>query len=178
MRGPERVIGVFRAHGTVLRFLFLFALLFGLCYFFFNIVIAGSYDMIRPFLALQAKAVVAIVNLFGAGAWAESGIINSPRSSMRIARGCDGIDALSFFLAGVLAFPTSGRAKLIGITIGIPFIQAINLARLVLLYYAGLRFPSLFEGIHVYVGQALVILFSTALFIFWLERFAVEHRRA
>lgn len=178
MRMHRRAIVFFRTHAKVLRFLSLFVLLFGLCYFLFNIVIERWFEIFRPFLAFQAKAVVSIVNLWGAGAWVESEMVNSPRFSMRIARGCDGIEALSFFLAAVLAFPASGRAKLIGIASGIPLIQVVNLARLILLYYAGVRFPALFEGIHIYVGQALVILFSTGIFIFWLERFAVEHRRA
>ena len=164
----KRTDAFFKAHRQVVRFLSLFALIFGLCYFFFNIVVERWFELFRPFLAFQAKAVVSIINLFGAGAWAENEIVHSLGSSMRIARGCDGVEALSFLLAGVLAFPTSGRSKVIGIVIGVPLIQAINLARLVLLYYAAASFPALFEGIHIYVGQALLILSSTGIFIFWL----------
>lgn len=178
MRLLTRSITFLRAHGEVLRFLSLFILIFGAFYFLFNVVIGSWFDIFRPILELQARAVVTIVNFFGATAWAESDIVYSPAYSIRIARGCDGVEALSFFLAGVLAFPTSGRAKLTGIAIGITLIQVINIVRLALLYYFGLYFPSIFEEVHIYAGQALVILASTAIFIFWLDRFAAGHRQA
>jgi hypothetical protein len=67
---------------------------------------------------------------------------------------------------------------LIGLALGIPLIHAINLARLVGLYYAGVFLPTVVDEVHVYVAQTIVILLSTAILIFWLDRFAVQHRRA
>jgi len=179
MRLQNRTLACLKTHSKALRFLSSFTLIFGVFYFLFNVVIGGWFDIFRPFLTFQAKAVATIINnLFGAAAWAESNVVHSPSNSMKIIRGCDGIEALSFFVSGVLAFPTSGRAKLIGTAMGITLIQGLNIARLVLLYYSGLYFPSIFEEAHIYVGQALVILFTTAIFIFWLERFAIGHRQA
>jgi exosortase H (IPTLxxWG-CTERM-specific) len=125
-----------------------------------------------------AAAVAAVINLFGAGATAAGAEVTSPRFSISIAMGCDGVEASSLFLAGVLAFPTSWRARLIGFALGIPLIHAINLVRLVGLYYAGVYLPSVFEELHVYVAQTIVILFSTGILILWLERFAIQHRPA
>jgi exosortase H (IPTLxxWG-CTERM-specific) len=133
--------------------------------------------VIKPYTGLLAKAVTAIINLFGAGATAVDTQVTSPRFSINIAMGCDGVEASSLFLAGVLAFPTSWRARLIGLAAGVPLIHAINLARLVGLYYAGVYLPSVVEEFHVYVAQTIVILLSTGILIFWLERFAVKHRQ-
>jgi exosortase H (IPTLxxWG-CTERM-specific) len=174
----DQVAAFLIANSKALRFLFLFVLIFGVCYFFFGLAPGIRLGIIKPFTAFLATAVTAIINLFGASAWAEGTIVRSPGYSINIAMGCDGIEASSLFLAGVLAFPTSRRAKLIGVGFGIPLIQAINLARLVALYYAGVYLPSIVEGLHVYVAQTIVILLSTAILIFWLDRFATEHRRA
>jgi exosortase H (IPTLxxWG-CTERM-specific) len=178
MQLQEQATTFLIANSKALRFLLLFGLMFGICYFLFGLAPGVRLGIIKPFTAFLANVVAAIISLFGAGAWAEGTVVRSPSYSINIAFGCDGIEASSLFLACVMAFPTSWRAKLTGIGIGIPVIQVINLARLVALYYAGVYLPSIVEGLHVYVAQTIVILLSTGLFIFWLERFATEHRRA
>ena len=177
MRRSEQLIGFLRANGKVLRFLVVFALAFGACYFLFGISPGVKAGVIKPYTHFLASAVTAVINLFGAGATAGGTQVTSPRFSINIATGCDGVEASSLFLAGVLAFPTPWRARLIGFALGIPAIHAINLLRLVGLYYAGVYLPSLFEELHVYVAQTIVILLSTAILILWLERFAVQYRQ-
>jgi exosortase H (IPTLxxWG-CTERM-specific) len=178
MRASERVILFLSANRKALKFLALFALVFTVLYFIFGIAPGVRNGLIKPYTEWLAKAVAAIVNVFGEGATARGTLVESPRFSIQIAMGCDGVEASSLFMAGVLAFPASRRAKLIGLCAGVPLIHAINLARLVGLYYAGVYLPSIIEEVHVYVAQTIVILLSTAILIFWLERFATEHRRA
>jgi exosortase H (IPTLxxWG-CTERM-specific) len=178
MRAAEKAIVFFSANRKALRFLILFAVIFGVSYFLFGITPGVRQGVIKPYTEWLARAVAAIINLFGAGATASGSLVQSPRFSINISMGCEGVEASSLFMAGVLAFPTLWRAKLIGLAIGVPLIHAINLARLVGLYYAGIYLPSIVEEVHVYVAQTIVILLSTAILIFWLERFAIEHRRA
>ena len=172
----EQVLSFLGANRKALRFLGLFALIFAVCYFLFGISPGVRQGIIKPYTEALAKGVAAIINLFGAGATAEGTLVQSPQFSINIAMGCDGVEATSLFLAGVLAYPASWRARLIGLGFGIPLIQVINLARLVGLYYAGILAPSAVEGIHVYVAQTIVILLSTAILIFWLGRFAAQPR--
>lgn len=166
------------ANRKAFRFFLLFAVIFGASYFFFGIVPGVRLGLIKPYTHFLAKAVTTLINLFGAGATADGSLVSSPRFSISIAMGCDGVEASSLFLAGVLAFPTSWRARFIGLALGVPLIHAINLARLVGLYYAGVYLPSVVEELHVYVAQTIVILLSTALLIIWLERFAVGYRQS
>ena len=56
--------------------------------------------------------------------------------------------------------------------------QAINMARIVSLYYIGIWWPHFFQVAHGYVWQSLVILFAMVLWIFWAERFARRSRPA
>ena len=178
MQASQKVVGFLSANAKALRFLLLFALIFAILYFFFGMAPGIRSHVIKPYTELLARAVGAIVNLFGEGAVVKGTMVESARFSIQIAMGCDGVEASSLFVAGVLAFPASTRAKLIGLAAGIPLIHIINLVRLVGLYYAGVFAPSIIEELHVYVAQTIVILLSTAILIFWLERFATEHRRA
>jgi exosortase H (IPTLxxWG-CTERM-specific) len=173
----QQIIAFLNANRKALRFLALFALFFGIFYLVFGIAPGVRLSLIKPYTELLAKAVAAIINLFGAGATVLDTQVMSPRFSITIAMGCDGVEASSLFLAGVLAFPTSWRARLIGIAVGVPLIHAINLARLVGLYYAGVYLPTFVEELHVYVAQTIVILLSTAILIIWLERVAVQYRQ-
>lgn len=173
-----RVTNFLTANRKPLRFLALFVLIFAACYLLFGIIPRVRLGVINPYTEFLAEAVAAVINLFGAGAVAKGALVYSPRYSMDIAMGCDGVEASCLYLAGVVAFPTSWRARLIGLAFGVPLIQAINLTRLVVLYYVGMYLPSVADQIHDYVAQSIVILLSTAILIFWLERFGVRHQRA
>ncbi|HXF40171.1 MAG TPA: exosortase H [Blastocatellia bacterium] len=178
MRSTENILSFLDANRRAIRFLALFALIFGVLYLVFGIAPGVRLGIIKPYTGLLARAVTAIVNIFGAAASVNDTQVLSARASIDIEMGCDGVEASCLFLAGVLAFPTSWRARLIGFAVGVPLIHLINLARLVGLYYAGVYFPGIVEELHVYVAQTLVILLSTALLIIWLERFAVQHRQS
>ncbi|HWN97949.1 MAG TPA: exosortase H [Blastocatellia bacterium] len=178
MLPSERVIEFLTANRKPLRFLALFVLIFAACYLLFGVTPGIRLGVIKPYTEFLANAVAAIINVFGAGATTNGALVSSPRYSIDIAMGCDGVEASCLYLAGVLAFPTSWRARLIGVAFGVPLIHAINLARLVGLYYVGIYLPSVADEVHVYVAQTIVILLSTAILIFWLERFGVRHQRA
>ncbi|HWX39524.1 MAG TPA: exosortase H, partial [Blastocatellia bacterium] len=165
-----------RANRRAIRFLSLFGLIFGVCYFFFATLTGVRLGLIRPYTFLLARMVSRTINLFGAGSAAQGSLVSSARFSIDISMGCDGVEASCLFFAGVLAFPTSWRAKAVGLAAGIPIVQVINFGRLVGLYYAGVYVPSLMDELHVYVAQTVVILLSTALLIVWLERIATKHQ--
>lgn len=177
MRLKERVVRFLSANGPVLRFLVVFVLAFGACYFLLSISPGVKAGIIKPYTQFLASAVTAFINLFGAAATADGTQVFSARFTIDIASGCDGVEASSLFVAGVLAFPTAWRTRMLGLALGIPAVHTINLLRLVGLYYAGVYLPSLFEELHVYVAQTIVILLSTAVLILWLDRFAIQHRQ-
>ncbi len=178
MQAAHSLKTFFSANQKALRFLLLFGVIFGALYFLFGLAPGVRFGIIKPYTRFLAKGVVAIINLFGAGAWADGTVVTSDRFSINIAMGCDGVEASSLLAAGVLAFPTTWRAKAIGLGVGMPLIHVINILRLVGLYYAGLFLPSVVEGIHVYVAQTIVILLSMAILVFWLERVATRRPHA
>lgn len=76
------------------------------------------------------------------------------------------------FLAAVIAFPATWRARLAGLALGIAGIQAMNLIRVVALFLTGSYLPRLFDTSHTVVWQTLVILFGVLAWIYWASRFA------
>jgi exosortase H (IPTLxxWG-CTERM-specific) len=178
MPWSARAISFLTANRAALRFIALFALIFGVCYFVFGIMPGVRTGLIGPYTEVLSKAVAATISLLGENATSIGTLVQSERFSLNIAMGCDGVEASCLFFAGVMAFPATWRARLIGVAVGIPLIQLINVGRLVGLYYAGVWLPSVVEEVHVYVAQTIIILLSTALLVFWLERVAVRQPRA
>src|SRR5688500_5381060 len=119
MQLNTRVKSFLSANRPALRFLILFGLIFGLCYFVFGIAPGVRLGLIKPYTELLARAVAAILGFFGEVATTNGATVQTDRFALNIAMGCDGVEAVSLFLAGVLAFPTTWRAKLIGLGFGI-----------------------------------------------------------
>ena len=90
---------------------------------------------------------------------------------VQIVEACDGVLPAMIYLSAVLAFPSRWIDKGWGILIGLPAIFLVNLARLVTLMLVGAAWPGVFEQVHIYVWQALVIALAMAVWVFWAERF-------
>ena len=86
-----------------------------------------------------------------------------------IEAGCNGVEAMIVLVAAIVAFPTRWRHKLIGIAIGVVAIQAMNLLRIISLFYLGQWSQTAFEWGHLYVWQALIMLDVLIVFLVWLR---------
>jgi exosortase/archaeosortase family protein len=89
-----------------------------------------------------------------------------------VAKGCDGLVASMIYFAAVMAFPSTFRRKAIGLLMGFVAIQILNQARIIALFLTLIYLPNVFEDMHVYVTQSLVIAFGVVLWYFWAERIA------
>ena len=97
--------------------------------------------------------------------------------AINILNGCNGIYVSAIVLSAILAFPSTLKEKLIGLAIGIPGIQAINLVRIITLYFIALHRPDLFEQYHIYVWQSIVIILSMGIWLFWAEALVASPAR-
>lgn len=95
--------------------------------------------------------------------------LSSGHFKLKIARGCEGIEGVIILLAAILAFPAGIKSKLFGIIGGVFVLYFLNLFRIAGLYYTLKYKPVLFDMMHVYVGQTLIILFAFLYFIAWLN---------
>ena len=99
-------------------------------------------------------------------------VMGSGQFTVDVAPACSGAVPMSIYLAAVLAYPTSWRAKSLGAGLGIGVILLVNLVRVAGLFLVGLYFPEIFHDTHVYVAQALVVCVAVGLWLYWATWFA------
>lgn len=133
---------------------------------------------VEPFTTGVAKVGGFVAGLFGEDTTMVGTAIISPRFAVNVRTGCNGLETIYIFFAGVLAFPAPWKRKLLGLVFGFLAIQALNVVRIVSLFYIGVYFPKHFEDSHIVVWQAIVILFGVALFLLWADRYARPDRPA
>ncbi len=142
----------------------------------FIILQAAHYatrDYTTPFLVdtMTTRASSALINIITPNENTEvrgNAIVGG--ATVEVMRGCEGIEGMLLLVAAVLAFPARGLAKFYGILGGILFIYAFNLTRIAGLYYTVRFKPALFDMMHIYVGQTVIIIISLIFFVFWVSR--------
>jgi len=133
---------------------------------------------VEPFTAGVARVGGFVAGLFGERTSMVGTAIVSPRFAVNVRTGCNGLETIYIFFAGVLAFPATWSRRLLGLAGGFLAIQLLNVVRIVSLFYIGVYFPKHFEDSHVVIWQAIVILFGVALFLVWADRYARPARPA
>jgi exosortase H (IPTLxxWG-CTERM-specific) len=132
--------------------------------------------VVEPFTSLVARAGSAACRLFGEKTEMRGTMIVSPRFSVNIRNGCNGLETIFIFASAVLAFPAPWKTRLFGLLAGVVLIQVVNLVRIVTLFFTGIHFPRFFDDTHTVVWQAIVVLFGISLFVVWAARFALPSR--
>ncbi|MBI4914703.1 MAG: exosortase H [Acidobacteria bacterium] len=129
--------------------------------------------VVKKYTTFVAHEARIVLNAFGEGATVVGQTLRSPRFAVVIYNGCNGLEAMLIFVCGVLAFPAPWRRKLLGIALGFLAIQAVNIVRVVSLFYVGVLKPEWFSTAHVFVWQSAIILFAVLLWVLWVQRYAM-----
>ncbi len=125
----------------------------------------------KPFTRFVAWTSHGVIRLTGEKTTLEDVDVTGEGVAISIREECNAIPAMFIFFAAVLAFPAPWRKKALGLALGFPAIFAVNTVRVVTLYFAAKHLDrSLFEALHLYVWQALVIIFAIFTWIFWADR--------
>jgi len=127
-------------------------------------------SVVVPFTAVVAGASKVVMNIFGAGASVKNCILSTPAYSINIVDGCNGIYATAILISGILAYPSRWMHKLRGIILGIIAVFALNLVRVISLFYLGQHYPDIFEEAHVYVWQPIIIIWAIFVWDFWARQ--------
>lgn len=154
----------------MIRFFILFTvLLIGL--FTLEILQPAEKYVILPFTSLIADVSVWLIRFFDDGVVAYANVIRDQATGfgVRIERGCNGVEAMIILFAAVFAFPAPLKNKLIGAAAGFIAIQALNLVRIISLFYMGQWNQVAFEWFHLYLWQALIIMDALVVWLIWLR---------
>jgi len=152
----------------------------------FAAILAASFTVVAlkpvndavvvPYTAWIARVTAGVLRLLGERATVSGCTVASPRFAVTIYNGCNGLVTSLIFISGVLAFPASWRARALGAVGGLAAIQALNMIRIVSLYYIGVFLPRFFTQSHIFVWQSIVIVAGVALWVAWASRYGAPRR--
>lgn len=85
---------------------------------------------------------------------------------------CSALHSMLLLYGAIIAFPSTVRAKIIGLILGGLAIQALNIIRLLSLIYIGEGYGmDIFDTVHENVWPLFLYIATYALFMFWLYRY-------
>jgi len=165
---PTPIKSWYARNRAVLRFGLTFALV-TLLYYVVALSTWMDGALFPAYLQVNAMLSNSILHWFGQASTVAGTTIHSPQFSITIKRGCDALEPSWLFCAAVLAFPATWRRRLPGMLIGVTAILALNLVRIVSLYFVGIHLPGLFETMHLEVWPVVFILVALLLWIRWIS---------
>lgn len=157
------------------RFFLLFLLILaGL--FAFELTPPGQ-TLVRPWTALLAEFSASLVAPFDHAVVSYDNIIHNKANGFGVAieAGCNAVEACIVLAAAMLAFPAPWRYKLLGLALGMIAVQAVNILRIVSLFYLGQWRMDAFEFAHLYLWQGLIILDVLVVWLIWIRAMPVRH---
>jgi exosortase H (IPTLxxWG-CTERM-specific) len=147
-------------------FLVILAVLFGL-----ELTPWAERWFVEPWTIALAKISTWLVTLFDSQVEATGRVMRSLTNGfgVSIEKGCNGIEATIVLVAAMLAFPSPWKYKIIGILSGFVAVQALNVVRVISLFYLGQWNMTAFEWAHLYIWQALIMLDVLIVFLIWIR---------
>ena len=127
--------------------------------------------LVIPWTEGLARLSAGLVTIFDPNVAAAGRILQSTRNgfAVSIEAGCNGVEAALILICAMVAFPAPWKHRLVGIAIGLAAVQALNVVRVVSLFYLGQWNERAFEWAHLYLWQALVMLDVLIVWLIWIR---------
>lgn len=152
-----------------IRFLVRFSLLI---IAFYTAVLLKPVDrtVVVPYTKAITATAAGVLNLLGEHVRRAGTLISGRLFVVDIKNGCNGIEAMVFIIAAMIAFDAPIRERLIGIGVGAVAIQLLNLIRIVTLYWIGAHRREWFETFHLAIWQTVIFISAIVVFLWWTSR--------
>jgi exosortase H (IPTLxxWG-CTERM-specific) len=153
-----------------LRFPILFVVLL-LALFALEMTVPVQAHFVRPWTDGVAALSGMLASSMDSGVMTSGPVIMDRATGfgVRVEAGCNGVEAMIVLAAGMLAFSAPWRLRLAGLLAGTVAVQALNLVRVVSLFYLGQWSFAVFEFAHLYLWQALIMLDVLIVWLLWLR---------
>ena len=127
--------------------------------------------VVLPWTDALARLSAGLITIFDPHVSVFGKILQSTRNGFAISieAGCNGIEAAIILIAAMLAFPAPWKHRVIGILAGLSAVQALNIVRVVSLFYLGQWSVRAFEWAHFYLWQALIMLDVLIVWLLWVR---------
>jgi exosortase H (IPTLxxWG-CTERM-specific) len=159
----------------VTRFLVLFAVIM-VVLFAAELTPPVQAAIVLPWTEALARISAGIATLFDSHVAALGRILRNTSNGFAISieAGCNGIEAAIVLIAAIFAFPAPWKHRAIGILAGLAAVQALNVVRVISLFYLGQWSLPVFEWAHLYLWQALIMLDVLVVWLFWIRTIPVR----
>jgi exosortase H (IPTLxxWG-CTERM-specific) len=110
-----------------------------------------------------------LIHLFGGAVLVSGTTLSSPANGfgVQVENGCNAVNVTILLWSAILVYPARWIDKLKGLAAGTLVLHALNLLRIVSLYYLGQYNRSWFEFAHLYLWESLIVLDTLAIFWGW-----------
>jgi exosortase H (IPTLxxWG-CTERM-specific) len=127
--------------------------------------------VVLPWTEALVRITAGLITLFDSHVAAIGKILCSTTNgfAVSIEAGCNGIEAAIILIAAMLAFPAPWKHRVIGILAGLCAVQALNIVRVISLFYLGQWNLKVFEWAHLYLWQALIMLDVLIVWLIWIR---------
>jgi exosortase H (IPTLxxWG-CTERM-specific) len=152
------------------RFLIVFIALLALSFAVELTPVAQAW-FVAPWTDAVASASATLMRTFDATITTSGNVIRSSASAFAVSieAGCNGVEATLVLVAAIVAFPAPWPHRLRGIVVGVVAVQALNIVRVISLFYLGRWNRDVFEWAHLYVWQALIMLDVLIVWVIWVR---------
>lgn len=135
--------------------------------------LTGSEAALGAIRGSVAQSTSAVLNVVGRHTTVENGdTVTSSAFSISVVTACTGLFLMAVFAAAVLTYPARWWAKLVGVVIGLSGLYALNVLRLVCLFFVGVFLPQHVDVTHLLILQSLLIVAALLLWLVWVEKVA------
>jgi exosortase H (IPTLxxWG-CTERM-specific) len=127
--------------------------------------------VVLPWTEALVRICAGLIMLFDSHVVAFGKILQSTSNGFAVSveAGCNGIEAAIILIAAMLAFPAPWKHRVIGILAGLSSVQALNIVRVISLFYLGQWNGQAFEWAHLYLWQALIMLDVLIVWLIWIR---------
>lgn len=130
-----------------------------------------SDNVLTPFNSFLAWSTAVVLNLMGSDQVVSSGTsVSNSYFAFSIAGGCNGVFALLVVIAGMVALPMRRRPRMVGVILSIALVMSLNYIRILTLWYAGNSVSLLFDMMHNYLWEFVIIGAGSGFLYYWYEK--------
>ena len=197
----QSVVAYIRRNWTVAKVCFFFAVFILMFLLIYSKWLTGHAPL-DDLRRITAHITASVLNFFGGHVRVDGTSVHSNKFSFEIIEACTAVIPMMIYVAAVLAYPSTIKLqkigifhniiflrpfgallelamaffldwrKWLGIVLGLLILYAVNIVRMVTLFFIGTHFHSFFDVAHYLIWQALMILVAIALWLLWTTRLA------
>lgn len=122
------------------------------------------------YIESTVKMAAYLISFLEVGAQSNGNQIFTKGYNLNVGPACIALYEIFVFAAAIVAYPMKIKDKIEGVVLGIIAIGALNLLRIVMMFFAGIYFPTIFKTLHDHVFQTVFILFMVVLWCYWIGK--------